>query len=51
MDRKSKQKPLKLRVALVGDGQTERIYIANIKDTDSPSDLYSQGLPALLYST
>ena len=51
MDRKSRQKPLKPTVALVGDGQTERIYFANIKDTDRPSDFYSQGLPALLYST
>ena len=39
MDRKSKQKTSKPRVALVGDGQTERIYFADIKETDRPSDL------------
>jgi hypothetical protein len=39
MTRKPRRIASKPRVALVGDGQTEQIYFANVKDTDRPSDL------------
>jgi hypothetical protein len=39
MDRKSKRKIAKPRVALVGDGQTEQIYFFDLRETDRPSDL------------
>lgn len=39
MARHSKFKQTKRTVALVGDGQTERIYFANVRDTDRPANL------------
>ncbi|THU35801.1 RloB domain-containing protein [Niastella caeni] len=39
MTRKPRRIPSKPKVALVGDGQTEQIYFANVNDTDRPSDL------------
>ena len=39
MSRNPKMRVAKPRVALVGDGETEQIYFANVKDTDRPADL------------
>lgn len=39
MARISKKKPYKESVAIVGDGQTERIYFADLRDTDRPVNL------------
>ena len=39
MARHPKFKQTKRTVALVGDGQTERIYFANVRDTDRPANL------------
>lgn len=39
MARHSKGKHIKETVAVVGDGQTERIYFANVRDTDRPDNL------------
>ncbi|HEY4110708.1 RloB family protein [Puia sp.] len=39
MDRNSKERISKPKVALVGDGQTERMYFYDVKETDRPSDL------------
>jgi len=39
MARHPKLKQTRLTVALVGDGQTERIYFANVRDTDRPANL------------
>jgi hypothetical protein len=39
MARKSKHRPEKARVAIVGDGETEQIYFANVKDKDRPIDI------------
>jgi hypothetical protein len=39
MGRKSREWKPKPRVAVVGDGQTEQIYFAEIRDTDRPADL------------
>lgn len=39
MARIPKLRKAKPRVALVGDGETEQIYFANVKDTDRPADL------------
>lgn len=39
MPRTSRQRPLRNTVALVGDGQTERIYFADVRDTDRPQNL------------
>ncbi len=35
-------KPYRKTVAIVGDGQTERIYFANVRDTDRPDNLSIQ---------
>jgi hypothetical protein len=32
--------PERMTVAMVGDGQTERIYFADVRDTDRPPNLY-----------
>lgn len=39
MARNFKRQPRRITVALVGDGQTERIYFADVKDTDRPANL------------
>ncbi|WP_028295888.1 RloB family protein [Olivibacter sitiensis] len=39
MARHTRNKRTNKTVALVGDGQTERIYFANVRDTDRPSNL------------
>jgi hypothetical protein len=39
MGRKVQQRPAKPRIAIVGDGETEKIYFADIKDTDRPGDI------------
>lgn len=39
MARNPKNKRTRETVALVGDGQTERIYFANVRDTDRPTNL------------
>lgn len=39
MARKSGFQPMRESVALVGDGQTERIYFADVRDTDRPKNL------------
>ncbi len=39
MSRKKQARRLRRTVAVVGDGQTERIYFADIRDTDRPKDL------------
>lgn len=39
MARHPKNKRPNKTVALVGDGQTERIYFANVRDTDRPANL------------
>jgi hypothetical protein len=39
MARNPKLKQTRRTVALVGDGQTERIYFANVRDTDRPENL------------
>ncbi|SEJ34316.1 RloB-like protein [Dyadobacter koreensis] len=39
MARAFKNKRAKQTVALVGDGQTERIYFANVRDSDRPENL------------
>lgn len=42
MARAFHRKPYRKTVALVGDGQTERIYFANVRDTDRPDNLSIQ---------
>lgn len=39
MARNLKTQPRRETVAIVGDGQTERIYFADVKDTDRPENL------------
>lgn len=39
MARKPQQRPTKPRIAIVGDGVTEKIYFADVKDTDRPDDI------------
>lgn len=39
MARPSKQQHQRNTVAVVGDGQTERIYFSDVRDTDRPSNL------------
>ncbi|MDV6217850.1 RloB family protein [Flavitalea sp. BT771] len=39
MARIPKQKTAKPRVAMVGDGETEKIYFSDMKDTDRPGDI------------
>src|SRR5690606_18892461 len=39
MPRASKGRQQKNTVAIVGDGQTERIYFADVQDTDRPANL------------
>lgn len=39
MARQSKHIPERPRVALVGEGHTERIYFSDLKDTDRPGDI------------
>ena len=39
MPRVSKRRQQKNTVAIVGDGQTERIYFADVQDTDRPANL------------
>ena len=39
MSRNTNQKPVRETVALVGDGQTERIYFSDVKDKDRPKNL------------
>lgn len=39
MARNPRFKQVRRTVALVGDGQTERIYFANVRDTDRPANL------------
>jgi hypothetical protein len=36
---RKKQQLQRFRVALVGDGQTERIYFSDVRDTDRPANL------------
>lgn len=42
MGRSSKNRPVRDTVALVGDGQTERIYFADVRDVDRPAGLTIQ---------
>ncbi|MFI5192982.1 MAG: RloB family protein [Chitinophagales bacterium] len=39
MARVPKQQPQRNTVAIVGDGQTERIYFSDVRDTDRPANL------------
>lgn len=39
MARDNRNKQARQTIALVGDGQTERIYFANVRDTDRPKNL------------
>ena len=39
MGRKIQLRPAKARIAIVGDGETEKIYFSDVKDTDRPSDI------------
>lgn len=39
MARASKKQQQRNTVAIVGDGQTERIYFSNVRDTDRPANL------------
>ncbi len=39
MARAFKQQPQRNTVAIVGDGQTERIYFSDVRDTDRPANL------------
>jgi hypothetical protein len=39
MSRNIKSRVAKETVAIVGDGQTERIYFADVRDTDRPANL------------
>lgn len=39
MSRIARPKQLKSTVAIVGDGQTERIYFSDVRDTDRPKNL------------
>ena len=39
MPRPTRRQKLRPNVALVGDGQTERIYFADVRDTDRPPNL------------
>jgi hypothetical protein len=39
MPRPTRRQELRPNVALVGDGQTERIYFADVRDTDRPPNL------------
>jgi len=39
MARQGKNKPTRKTVALVGDGQTERIYFGDVRDADRPANL------------
>ncbi len=40
MARVSKKQPQRSTVAIVGDGQTERLYFSDVRDTDRPANLY-----------
>ncbi len=40
MARRHKNRPLRDTVAIVGDGQTERIYFQDVNQTDRPNNLY-----------
>jgi len=42
MGRNSKNRPVRNTVALVGDGQTERIYFGDVRDVDRPASLTIQ---------
>lgn len=42
MGRNSKNRPVRDTVALVGDGQTERIYFGDVRDIDRPANLTIQ---------
>lgn len=42
MGRNSTNRPIRDTVALVGDGQTERIYFADVRDVDRPPNLTIQ---------
>lgn len=39
MARPTRRQELRANVALVGDGQTERIYFSDVRDTDRPANL------------
>ncbi len=39
MARSTRQQPARRTVAIVGDGETERIYFADVRDTDRPANL------------
>lgn len=39
MARASRHLPIRARIAVVGDGLTEKIYFSEIKDTDRPADI------------
>ncbi len=39
MARHPKRQQLRHTVAIVGDGQTERIYFSDVRDTDRPDNL------------
>jgi hypothetical protein len=39
MARSSKHLQVRARVAVVGDGETEKVYFSNVKDTDRPADI------------
>jgi hypothetical protein len=39
MGRHTRNKQVKENVAIVGDGQTERIYFSDVRDTDRPNNL------------
>jgi hypothetical protein len=39
MGRPIKKQPARRTVAIVGDGETERIYFSDVKDTDRPANL------------
>lgn len=40
MARNRRNRPLRTNVAIVGDGQTERLYFNKIRDKDRPKDLH-----------
>lgn len=39
MGRKVQLRPARPKIAIVGDGETEKIYFSDIKDSDRPSDI------------
>ena len=39
MARKAQQRPAKPKIAIIGDGETEKIYFSDVKDTDRPEDI------------